>query len=194
MRRYLIAIIVSTNVYAVVPTTDVGPAGIRAAAQTTNDTATMGQYVASVSNTMNNIQKTYEVTNQLQNLQGLQKLQGASSLCELCTASDSAQLNDYRNSINTDLCSQFSLAYKNLTGVTNAANSLSDIMKLLSTDPKAAMLSLQQASVASQQTTNSTLAQMQLLQTQMIQKQLAEEKLSKTTQNNMQTSIANSKW
>lgn len=178
MKKYLLLLTVAiSTAYAVVPTTDVGPTGIRSSQEMTNDAATMGQYVASVGSTMGKIQQTYQVAEQMKNLQGLQKLQGAGALCQLCTASDSASLNAYRNSINDDLCSQFSLAYQNLTGVTNAANSLSDIMRLLSTDPKAAMLSLQQASVASQQTTNSTLAQMQLLQTQMVQKQLAEEKM-----------------
>lgn len=178
MKKYLLLLTVAiSTAYAVVPTTDVGPTGIRSSQEMTNDAATMGQYVASVGSTMGKIQQTYQVAEQMKNLQGLQKLQGAGALCELCNATDQAQLNNYRNSINTDLCSQFSLAYQNLTGVTNAANSLSDIMRLLSTDPKAAMLSLQQASVASQQTTNSTLAQMQLLQTQMVQKQLAEEKM-----------------
>lgn len=177
MKKYLFLLVTAiSSAYAVVPTTDVGAAGIRAATETTNDAATMGQYVASVSSTMNKIQQTYQVTEQMKNLQGLQKLQGGGALCELCNASDAAKLNDYRNSINTDLCSQFSLAYQNLTGVTKAANSLQDVMRLLSTDPKAAMLSLQQASVASQQTANSTLAQMQLLQTQQVQKQLADEK------------------
>lgn len=186
MKKYLflLATAISTS-YAVVPTTDVGPTGIRSSQEMTNDAATMGQYVASVGSTMSKIQQTYQVTEQMKNLQGLQKLQGAGALCQLCTASDSASLNAYRNSINDDLCSQFSLAYQNLTGVTNAANSLSDVMRLLSTDPKAAMLSLQQASVASQQTTNSTLAQMQLLQTQMVQKQLAEEKQGQQTMDAM---------
>lgn len=177
MKKYLLLLTAAiSTAYAVVPTTDVGPTGIRSSQEMTNDAATMGQYVASVGSTMGKIQQTYQVAEQMKNLQGLQKLQGAGALCQLCTATDQAQLNSYRNSINDDLCSQFSLAYQNLTGVTNAANSLSDIMRLLSTDPKAAMLSLQQASVASQQTTNSTLAQMQLLQTQMVQKQLADEK------------------
>jgi hypothetical protein len=188
MKKYLLLILATLSItsYAIVPTTDVGPAGIRAGTETANDAATMGQYVTSVSSTMNKIQQTYDVTNQMKNLQGLQKLNGGGQLCELCNASDSAQLSDYRNSINTDLCSQFSLAFRNLTGVTNAANSLSDIMQLLSTDPKAAMLSLQQASVSSAQTTNSTLAQMQLLQTQMVQKQLADEKNSQQVRTSMQ--------
>lgn len=171
----LLSIMTMTS-FAMVATVDVGSAGQRAAQEMSVDAATMGQYVASVSSTMNKIQQTYDVANQMKNLQGLQKLNAGSQLCELCSATDSKSLNAYRDSINTDLCSQFSLAFKNLTGVTNAANSLSDIMKLLSTDPKAAMLSLQQAGVASAQTTNSTLAQIQLLQTQVIQKQLADEK------------------
>lgn len=178
MKKSLIILLISlfNFSYAVVPTTDIGPAGIRASAETANDAATMGQYVASVSSTMSKIQQTMSAVDQLKNLQGLQKLQAGGQICELCSSSDSAQLNSYRQSINTDLCSQFSTAYKNLTGVTNAANSLSDIMRLLSTDPKAAALSLQQASVSAAQTTNSTLAQIQLMQAQQMQKQLADEK------------------
>lgn len=155
---------------------DVGSAGMRAAQETASDATTMGQYVASVSSTMGKMQQAMSATEQLKNLQGLQKLNAAGQLCELCNATDSQQLNDYRNSINSDLCSQFSNAYKNLTGVTNAANSLQDIMKLLNTDPKAAMLSLQQGTIAAQQTANSTLAQIQLMQAQVSQKQLADEK------------------
>lgn len=180
MKKVIVTIVAATlgYSYAAVPTVDIGSAGIRAAQETANDAATMGQYVASVSSTMSKIQQTMSAVDQLKNLQGLQKLQAGGQLCQLCNASDSAQLQDYRNSINTDLCSQFSNAYQNLTGVTNAANSLSDIMRLLSTDPKAAVLSLQQASVSAAQTTNSTLAQIQLMQAQQIQKQLADEKVA----------------
>lgn len=189
MKKVILTIVAVTfgYSYAAVPTVDIGSAGIRAAQETANDAATMGQYVASVSSTMSKIQQTMSAVDQLKNLQGLQKLQAGGQLCQLCNASDSAQLQDYRNSINTDLCSQFSNAYQNLTGVTNAANSLSDIMRLLSTDPKAATLSLQQASVSAAQTTNSTLAQIQLMQAQQIQKQLAEEKQGQQAMNAMLT-------
>ncbi len=187
MKKILSILFISLtiNTFAATATVDIGAAGIRASQETANDAATMGQYVASVSSTMGKIQQTMSSVDQLKNLQGLQKLQAGGQLCQLCNASDSAQLQDYRNSINTDLCSQFSNAYQNLTGVTNAANSLSDIMRLLSTDPKAAALSLQQASVSAAQTTNSTLAQIQLMQAQQMQKQLADEKQSQQIMNSM---------
>lgn len=187
MKKILSILFISLtiNTFAATATVDVGAAGIRAAQETTNDAATMGQYVASVSSTMGKIQQTMSAVDQLKNLQGLQKLQAGGQLCELCNATDLAQLQSYRNSINTDLCSQFSNAYQNLTGVTNAANSLSDIMRLLSTDPKAAALSLQQASVSAAQTTNSTLAQIQLMQAQQMQKQLADEKQGQNIRSSM---------
>lgn len=168
--------ILSTSAFATVSVVDVGSAGIRATEEMASDSATMANYMTSITNTMGKIQKTMSAADQLKNLQGLQKLNAGGQICELCNASDYKALQDYRQSINTDLCGQFSNAFKNLTGVTNAANSLQDIMSLLTSDPKAAALSLQQASVSSAQTMNSTLAQMQLLQAQAQQKQLADEK------------------
>ncbi len=177
---------------AVVPTTDVGPTGMRAQQQMAQDATTMGQYAASVSSTMTKISQTMQITDQMKNLQGLQKLQGAGTLCELCTKTDQSQLMAYSNSINSDLCSQFSLSYQNLTGIKNAANSLGDIMKLLNTNPQAALMSLQQAGISAQQTTNSTLGQMQLLQTQVIQKELAKEKMEQQTATSIGNSLKNS--
>ena len=182
MQKYkLISILLflTVKVFAVVP--------VDTSLDTAN-TAAMANYAQSVTSTMSKIGQTMQVTQQMQNLQGLQKLQGASSLCRLCQASTQAQLNAYSNSINDDLCSQFSSAYQNLTGVQNAAKSLSDIMTLITVNPKAAMMSLQQASISAQATTNSTLAQMQLMQAQMVQKNLADDKVKN---NNAQT-IANS--
>lgn len=174
----LITSLVSINSFAFTSVVDVGSAGQQAAKEMAADTATMANYMASVGTTMQKMQSGMNSVEQLKNLQGLQKLQAGDSLCRLCDVSDYQQLQDYRQSINTDLCSQFSNAYKNLTGVTNAAKSLQDIANLLTTDPKAAALSLQQASISAAQTTNSTLAQMQMMQAQQIQKQQADEKQS----------------
>jgi hypothetical protein len=151
----------------------------------TANTAAMANYTASVSTTLSKITDTMQVTQQLQNLHGLQKLQGASNLCKLCQASEQAQLQAYSNSINDDLCSQFSTSYQNLTGVQNAAKSLGDIMKLMTVNPKAAAMALQQAAIAAQATTNSTLAQMQLMSAQSIQKNLADEKIKSQSAKNI---------
>ena len=178
MKKYIVFILILQRCFAVVATTDIGPAGQRATQQTAQDTATMSSYVASITSTMGKINDTLSITQQMKNLQGLQKLQAAGALCQLCTKNDQAQLHSYQQSINDDLCSQFSLSYKNLTGIKNAANNLKDIMGLLSSNPQAALMSLQQATISAQQTTNSTLAQMQMMQAQMVQKQLADEKVS----------------
>lgn len=180
-----------SSCFAIVPTMDVGVVGTKASSDMAKDATTMASYVASVGTTMGQIGRTMDAAKQLQNLQGLQKLQAAGNLCALCTQTDQAQLQNYQNSIDDDLCSQFSNAYRNLTGVTNAASSLKDIMGLLTTNPSAALMSLQQATVAAQQTTNSTLAQMQLLQTQTMQKQLAQEKMQKQTAQNIATAMQN---
>ena len=178
---YVVLSLSFINVYAVVPTTDVGPSGIKASKDMASDGATMAGYIASVTTTIGKIGKAMTVADQVQKLQGLQKLNTTASLCQLCTKTDKAQLLEYANNINDDLCSQFSSAYQNATGIKKAAESLSDIMKLLQTNPAAAMISLQQASMAAQQTTNNTLAQMQVLQTQAFQKQLTQEKIQKQT-------------
>jgi hypothetical protein len=186
MKKLLLLSIICINSFAIVSTQDIGV--VQEIAQ---DKVTMGSYVASVSSTMNKISQTMDAANQLKNLKGLQGISGAGkTLCQLCTKSEQDQLQNYVSTINDDLCSQFSNAYHNLTGITNAASSLSDIMRLLATNPKAAMMSLQQATIAAQQTTNSTLAQMQLMQAQSMQKQLAEEKLRQKTAQEMTDNLS----
>lgn len=168
--RYFILCIFVVNSYALVPVdTSMDTAGL----------AAMASYTTRVKQTMQVAQQGMSVTKKLQSLQGLRKLQAGGDICRLCTEKDKEALQNYSNSINSDLCSQFNLAYQNLTGVQNAVDSLDGIMNLLTVNPQAAALSLQQASVAAQSTTNSTLAQIQLLQAQSEQKRLADEKLQK---------------
>lgn len=173
MRLILAQIIVllSGAVNAIVPTTDV--------AQQLDDKTTMANYGAQVSSSLGKINSAITAADQIKNLQGLQKLQAGSTLCELCTQSDRAQLEAYKNSINTDLCSQFSLAYTNITGIKTSVQTLQQIMTLFSTSPRAALMALQQASIMAQYNTNNTLAQMQMMQAQGEQKRLAEEKIGK---------------
>lgn len=189
MRKIIVSLLLlsSIQVYAVVTVLDPATAeNIR------QSTGTMAKYTSQVAQTIQKMSAAKSGVDQLKNLKGLQKLQAAEGLCNLCTATDQQKLADYSNSINDDLCSQFGYAYKNITGISKSFDSLQDVMKAFSDDPRSAALSLQQASVSAQQTTNTTLAQMQLMQSQMVQKQLAEEKLMKTTGEGMAKSIQTS--
>ena len=162
----------SSNVFAVVATSD-----INVTQQRLEDKATVASYMSGILNSTTKINQTMQAVDNLKKLEGLQKLNGVSQLCRACDMSDLKQLYDYSSSVNKDLCSQFSSAYQNLTGIPNAASSIKDIMKLFSTNPQAAMMSLQQASLGAAQTANSTLGQMQLLQAQAQQRELAKEKM-----------------
>lgn len=174
--------------FAVVTTQD-----ITTAKQYSTDQMTAANYVSNTVNTLSKVNQTMSAVDNLKNLQGLQKLNGMQELCKLCDMTDIQKLQAYSTSIDNDLCSQFSSAYQNLTGVSNAAKSLKDIMSLLTTNPQAALISLQQASLAASQTTNSTLAQMQVLQAQALQRELAKDKLQKTIANDTADAIMNSK-
>lgn len=164
-----------SSVYGVVFTQDV-----TIAKNEVENKATVASYVSNTYNTLTKVNQTMAAVDNLKKLQGLQKLNGMSELCRLCDMSDLKQLQQYSSSIDSDLCSQFSIAYQNLTGITNSAKSLQDIMGLLTTNPQAAMLSLQQASLAASQTANSTLGQIQTLQAQAVQRELAKEKYQET--------------
>jgi hypothetical protein len=184
MKKIVIMFLVMiSRVFAVVPTTDV--------TQAAQDQSTMASYTAQVSNTINKITIASNAAEQVHNLQGLQKLQGGITLCQLCNASSLSELQAYQQSVNTDLCSQFSKAYTNITGISTSAQSLNQIMSLLSTNPKAALLALQQAAITATTTTNNTLGQMQMLQAQAVQKQLADEKVSAQTNTAVVDGISN---
>jgi hypothetical protein len=169
-----------TNVFAVVTTYDTATAS-RTAADTAEATNTMVYYTSQVASTFNKMADAKSAVSQLQSLKGLQKLQAGETLCNLCSATDNKKLADYSASINDDLCSQFGYAYKNLTGITKTFSNLQDIVGMFNKDPRTAALALQQASITAAQTTNSTLAQMQVMQAQMVQKQLADEKRQQQT-------------
>lgn len=184
----LILLGVCSSTFAVVTTQD-----ITTAKQYSADQVTAASYVANTVNTLSKVNQTMSAVDNLKKLQGMQKLNGMSELCRLCDASDLKQLQSYASSVDSDLCSQFSSAYQNLTGVSNAAKSLKDIMGLLTTNPQAALISLQQASLAAAQTTNSTLAQMQMLQAQAMQRELAKDKMQQTIANDTVTAMSKSK-
>ena len=179
--------LISGSTFAVVPTTDMYQMG--------QDTSTTATYVAQIPNYLSKMNSTMNAANQVQNLHGLSQIQGAGqSLCQLCNATDLATMKNYVTSINNDLCSQFSAALSNITGTQQSITSLQGVMAAFASNPKAAGLALQQASVATQSATQNTMAQMQMLQAQAQQRDLAQEKITKTQQASMQNSISKASW
>lgn len=164
---------VSTVSFAAVPTSDVY--------QKSTDETTLAQYGAQISSYLSQMTTTMNAYDQVKNLNGLKSVQGAGTqLCALCNKSDLASLHQYANDVNSDLCSQFSLAMTNITGASQSITSLQQIMTTFATNPKAAVLALQQASAATLTVTQNTLAQTQMLATQGQQRLLAKEKLEQT--------------
>ena len=169
----VILVIASAASYAFVPTTDVAVAA--------QDVATQTAYTGQITTYLSQIGSTMNAAQQVSGLKGLAAVQGAGSqLCALCNQSDLASLNQYATDINSDLCSQFSLALSNITGAKNSISTLQGIMATFATNPKAASLALQQAAIATQTATQNTMAQMQMLQAQTVQRELAKEKLEQT--------------
>lgn len=171
MKKLLLAIlgIFSASSFALVPiTTALDPNGMSAAATAA---ANAGTYLSQ-------IQQAKTIATQVQALQGLQQLQAAGNgLCNLCNPSDQAQLQSYLNSINGDLCTQFSNAMNNAGTAQQSFSNLQGIIGALSgTNPQAASLSLAQSSATTLTSVNNTLAQMQMMQAQKAQKELAQEK------------------
>jgi hypothetical protein len=164
---------ITVQVFAIVPTTDIY--------QQSTDISTTSQYAGQVTGYLGQMGNAMNAAEQVQSLKGLAQVQGSGQvLCQLCTKSDQAQLASYVNSINDDLCSQFSQSMTNITGAQQSITNLQQIIATFATNPKAAGLALQQAAIATQTATQNTLAQMQMMQAQAVQKQLAQEKYTRT--------------
>lgn len=187
INKLLTILMFSTSItcYAFVPISTMSdPAALAAAAQAASQASTY----------MQQIQQATSVVDQIKGLKGLQQLKaGGEGLCQLCNKTDQKQLEKYVNSIDEDLCSQFSNAMSNMDASAKGFKNLSSIISSLSgTNPQAASLSLAQSSANTLQNVNSTLAQMQMMQAQTMQKQLAQEKLQKQTAQTMAASIQKS--
>lgn len=171
MKKFLLFILAfySLSSYALVPITTVMDPNSMSAAATA--AANAGTYLTE-------IQQAQNVATQVQALQGLQKLQAAGSgLCNLCNPTDQAQLQSYLNSINGDLCTQFSNAMNNAGNAQQSFSNLQGIIGALSgSNPQAASLSLAQSSATTLTSVNNTMAQIQAMQAQSMQKKLAQEK------------------
>ncbi len=182
-----ISLLVSIQAFAVVPTTDMYQVG--------QDTTTTSGYVAQIPSYLNQMNSAMNAADQVSALKGLQQVSGAGqALCQLCDAKQLSTMQDYVQQVNGDLCSQFSYALSNITGSKQAITSLQGVMAAFASNPKAAALALQQASVATQSATQNTMAQIQMLEAQKAQKQLAEDKYAKAAQSSMQGSVSGSKW
>jgi len=165
----LILSTISISSFAMVPiTTSLDPNALSAAALAASQASTY----------MQQISQAKTVVDQIQGLRGLQQLQSAGEgLCNLCNQTDQAQLTEYVNNINGDLCTQFSNSMQNLGAAQRGLQNISGIISSLSgANPQAAALSLAQSSATTLQNLNTTMAQMQAMQAQSMQKNLAEEK------------------
>ena len=188
MKKLFIPLFISyMSAFAVVPTIDVN--------QEAQDTTTTLSYAAQIPGYLNQMNSAMNAAQQVSALKGLQQVSGAGqTLCQLCDAKQLNTMQNYVDQVNGDLCSQFSYAMSNITGSNKAITSLQGVMAAFATNPKAAALALQQASVATQSATQNTLAQIQMLEAQKSQKQLAEDRYAKAAQSSMQGSVAGSKW
>lgn len=179
----LILSTISISSFAMVPiTTSLDPSALEAAALAASQASTY----------MQQISQAKTVVDQVQGLRGLQQLQSAGTgLCNLCNKSDQAQLTEYVNNINGDLCTQFSNSMQNLGAAKQGLENISGIISALSgANPQAASLSLAQSSATTLQSLNTTMAQMSAMQAQSMQKQLATEKITTTQYNNFSTNFA----
>ena len=69
---------------------------------------------------LGNIAQAADVADKISKINNLQStMSSATALCNLCTKNDTAQIQNYVNNINGNLCDQFNLAYTNLTGLYN---------------------------------------------------------------------------
>ena len=171
---FLLLVIYSNTVMAIVPTID--------QQQLKNDITTMASYGATIGAYMAKISQAITAVDQVRQLRGLQQVEAAGkAICALCTPVEEYNLQNYINNINDDLCSQFSFAMENITGLARSVNSLTDIIQLFQTNPKEAGLALQRAAIQTQVATQNTMTQIQMLMAQQAQKQLAEQKLEKQT-------------
>lgn len=185
-RLWVLVTFFSMNyVYAVVPTFDMY--------QSVQDSITTGaNYAVTISAYLDKIGQAITVANQIQNLKGLNDLTNLSnSICDLCSPIQHQQLNTYINNVNMDLCSQFKYALDNITGMTHIVRDLNDIIGNFHSNPQQAGLALQRAAIATQQISQNTLAQIQLLMAQQAQKQLAEQKLEKEDTNEVYVGFDN---
>ena len=164
-------------VFAIIPTID--------QYQLSSDISTMTNYSSTIASYLSNISKATTSVEQVRQLHGLQQVEAiGNSLCALCTQVDEKKLQNYVNNINDDLCSHFAFAVRNITGLAQNINNISDILLLFQTNPKVAGLALQQAVIHVQVSTQNTLSQIQILMAQQAQKQLAEQKIEKQTTDN----------
>jgi hypothetical protein len=162
--------------------------------QLSDDITTMTTYASTIGAYLQKISQAVTVAEQINKLQGLQQLEAAgNALCDLCKPIDIQKLQIYINNINGDLCSQFSFALGNITGIAKSIQSINDVINAFATNPKEAGLALQRASMQTQVASQNTLAQIQLLMTQQTQKQLASEKLAKQNNDAIYSGFHNNK-
>ena len=155
---------------AIVPTMDIY--------QQSQDITAIADYANNIGAYVEKLSVLASQAEQIRQLHGLEQVSAAgNALCELCTPVDQKKLTTYINQVNSDLCSQFSFAMQNITGISKSFDSIREIITQFTKNPKASGLALQQAAVQTQIASQNTLTQIQLLMAQQAQKHLAEQKL-----------------
>lgn len=160
----------SFDAYAIVPTIDQH--------QLSEDVSTVTSYASTLGVYLNQLSQVMTAAEQVKQLHSLEQVSAlGTAVCQLCNLSDTKKLATYVQQVNDDLCSQFSFAMQNITGLAQSAKDIEGIIQLLQTNPKAAGLALQRAAIRTQTASQNTLSQIQLLLVQQNQKILAEQKL-----------------
>ncbi len=184
MWKIILFILLTNNTLAIIPTIDQNIVS--------KDIVTMNTYLSTVGGYLSSMTQVMTIAQQVQQLHSLEQLQSVGAqICALCSPTDAQALEHYINNVNDDLCSQFSWAIQNITGVVRNVTSIADILLEFQTNPQAAALALQRSALETAVSTQNTLAQIQVLMAQQGQKQLAERKLEK--QNNTDAYIGFSK-
>lgn len=177
MLRIILLIFLSANAFAIVPTVDENVVS--------KDLTTMNTYIASINGYLTSMSQAMTVAQQITQLQSLGQIQSmADQLCLGCATTDIQKLEDYINNVNDDLCTQFSWAIKNITGVVQNVTTIADIILAFQTNPEAAELALKQSAIEIAASTQNTLSQMQVLMAQEGQRVLAERKLEQQNNKN----------
>jgi hypothetical protein len=170
----LVGILWMTEIYAVVPTTDV--------AKVSQDMTTMLNYNLKIINqlaTLKNSGTDLATKVKIGELKSLQSV--ISSGGEICRSSTalSEGLSEYVNQVNNDLCKHFSQIIEDATKTQEYINRLSGMVTGLNASPQETTLALQKTVSDTQKAMQNTLTHIELLQVQQMQKQIAEEKLAK---------------
>jgi hypothetical protein len=184
--RYICFALLVFHAYGVVPTVDQN--------QLQQDITTTLTYGAMLGTILNKLSDVMSVTDQVAKLHSLQDVAAlGGDICRICSPIDKLRLQSYIEQVNNDLCSQFSWAMNNITGIDRSIKSLQEVLTIFAINPKQAGIALQMAAVQTHAATANTMAQIQMMLAQTKQKDMAEEKLERQNTNEIYIGFRKSK-